>query len=266
MFTGPGQPPRSRVVFGGVYDSNCAVHGLCGPSLCWLAGDHHLVLPAGGDGGSLCPGGEAPVSALATLGDFTFLAGEPREELVRFLPPSRRPDYHILVPQNEGWARCIAGVYPQARRVTRYATEKTGMLFDRTRLARLAARLSPSDQLCPVNTTLYQRCLASPWSRDLVAQFPTPAVFARRGLGMAVLRRGDWWPGLPPIPGIGGASRWRWTPTLPAGARDWPRLPQRRSSWPAWTGALPQLGCPHQAVPGPGGKIRLPIQPCLSGL
>ena len=136
------------------------------------------------------PVGEAPVSALATLGDFTFLAGEPREELVRFLPPNRRPDYHILVPQNEGWARCIAGVYPQARRVTRYATEKTGMLFDRTRLARLAARLSPSDQLCPVNATLYQRCLASPWSRDLVAQFPTPAVFARRGLGMAVLRRG----------------------------------------------------------------------------
>ena len=68
------------------------------------------------------PVGEAPVSALATLGDFTFLAGEPREELVRFLPPSRRPDYHILVPQNEGWARCIAGVYPQARRVTRYST------------------------------------------------------------------------------------------------------------------------------------------------
>ena len=136
------------------------------------------------------PVGEAPVSALATLGDFTFLAGEPREELVRFLPSNRRPDYHILVPQNEGWARCIAGVYPQARRVTRYATEKTGMLFDRTRLARLAARLSPSDQLCPVNATLYQRCLASPWSRDLVAQFPTSAVFARRGLGMAVLRRG----------------------------------------------------------------------------
>ena len=136
------------------------------------------------------PVGEAPVSARATLGDFTFLAGEPREELVRFLPPNRRPDYHILVPQNEGWARCIAGVYPQAHRVTRYATEKTGMLFDRTRLARLAARLSPSDQLCPVNATLYQRCLASPWSRDLVAQFPTSAVFARRGLGMAVLRRG----------------------------------------------------------------------------
>ena len=54
------------------------------------------------------PVGEDPVSALATLGDFTFLAGEPREELVRFLPQNRRPDYHILVPQN-GWARCIAG-------------------------------------------------------------------------------------------------------------------------------------------------------------
>lgn len=200
------------------------------------------------------PVGEAPVSALATLGDFTFLAGEPREELVRFLPPSRRPDYHILVPQNEGWARCIAGVYPQARRVTRYATEKTGMLFDRTRLARLAARLSPSDQLCPVNTTLYQRCLASPWSRDLVAQFPTPAVFARRGLGMAVLRRGRLVAGAASYSRYRGASRWRWTPTPPAGARDWPRLPQRRSSWPAWTGGSTPVGMPTPGSPWPWRK------------
>ena len=197
------------------------------------------------------PVGEAPVSALATLGDFTFLAGEPREELVRFLPPSRRPDYHILVPQNEGWARCIAGVYPQARRVTRYATEKTGMLFDRTRLARLAARLSPSDQLCPVNTTLYQRCLASPWSRDLVAQFPTPAVFARRGLGMAVLRRGRL------VAGAATYSRYRGgieveVDTHPA--RDWPRLPQRRSSWPAWTGGSTPVGMPTPGSPWPWRK------------
>ena len=167
------------------------------------------------------------------MGEVYAPVGEAREELVRFLPPNRRPDYHILVPQNEGWARCIAGVYPQARRVTRYATEKTGMLFDRTRLARLAARLSPSDQLCPVNTTLYQRCLASPWSRDLVAQFPTPA---------------------PPIPGIGGASRWRWTPTLPARARDWPRLPQRRSYWPAWTGGSTPVGMPTPGSPWPWRK------------
>ena len=209
------------------------------------------------------PVGEAPVSALATLGDFTFLAGEPREELVRFLPPSRRPDYHILVPQNEGWARCIAGVYPQARRVTRYATEKTGMLFDRTRLARLAARLSPSDQLCPVNTTLYQRCLASPWSRDLVAQFPTPAVFARRGLGMAVLRRGRL------VAGAASYSRYRGggghPPCLPGPGIGHGCLSGAPPGLPG-PGALPQLGCPHQAVPGPGGKIRLPIQPCLSGL
>lgn len=151
--------------------------------------------------------------------------------------------------------------------MTRYATEKTGMLFDRTRLARLAARLSPSDQLCPVNTTLYQRCLASPWSRDLVAQFPTPAVFARRGLGMAVLRRGRL------VAGAASYSRYRGgieveVDTHPA----WPGpgighgcLSGAPPGLPG-PGALPQLGCPHQAVPGPGGKIRLPIQPCLSGL
>ncbi len=74
LFTGPGQPPRSRVVFGGVYDSNCAVHGLCGPSLCWLAGDHHLVLPAGGDGGSLCPGGGGPRLGPGHVGGF-YLSG-----------------------------------------------------------------------------------------------------------------------------------------------------------------------------------------------
>lgn len=59
------------------------------------------------------PVGEAPVSALATLGDFTFLAGEPREELVRFLPPNRRPDYHILVPRTRDGPGALPGCTPR---------------------------------------------------------------------------------------------------------------------------------------------------------
>lgn len=159
------------------------------------------------------------------------------------------------------------GVYPQARRVTRYATEKTGMLFDRTRLARLAARLSPSDQLCPVNTTLYQRCLASPWSRDLVAQFPTPAVFARRGLGMSVLRRGRL------VAGAASYSRYRGgieveVDTHPACRGQGLATAASaalllacldRGLYPSWDAHTRQ----SLAL---AGKIRLPIQPCLSGL
>ena len=70
------------------------------------------------------PAGEPLRAALAVLGDFTFLAGEPRADLAAFTPPECRRDYRLLLPQSEGWARCIQKVYgPRARRITRYATK-----------------------------------------------------------------------------------------------------------------------------------------------
>ena len=55
----------------------------------------------------------------------------------------------------------------------------------------LAGRLLPGDALRPIQGQLYHRCLADPWSRDLVAQFPTEGDYARLGLGVAVVRQGE---------------------------------------------------------------------------
>lgn len=138
------------------------------------------------------PAGEPLRAALAVLGDFTFLAGEPRADLAAFAPPECRRGYRLLLPQSEGWARCIQEVYgPRARRITRYATKKDPAAFHRAHLTRLAGRLLPGDALRPIQGQLYHRCLADPWSRDLVAQFPTEGDYARLGLGVAVVRQGE---------------------------------------------------------------------------
>ena len=136
------------------------------------------------------PAGEKG-SALASLGDFTFLAGVPRWDLAAFLPPAFRGKSRILVPCGEGWHQCIQTVWgARARPFTRYATKAPPTGFDRAHLACLADGLGPGDVLCPIDGALYAQCLANSWSRDLVSQFPTAAAYARLGLGMAVVRQG----------------------------------------------------------------------------
>lgn len=133
------------------------------------------------------PAGERPLTALATLGDFTFLAGQPLEEAAAFAPPDRDPAFHLLVPQNEGWANCIETVYgPRARRITRYATCQAPTGFDRRHLTQLAAGLPPGCRLRPIDEALYYRCRQAFWSRDLVSQFPTPGAYAALALGFGV--------------------------------------------------------------------------------
>ena len=59
------------------------------------------------------PVGEAPVSALATLGDFTFLAGEPREELVRFLPQTAGQTITFWFPRTRDGPGALPGCTPR---------------------------------------------------------------------------------------------------------------------------------------------------------
>ena len=172
------------------------------------------------------PAGEKG-SALASLGDFTFLAGVPRWDLAAFLPPAFRGKSRILVPCGEGWDQCIQTVWgARARPFTRYATKAPPTGFDRAHLACLADGLGPGDVLCPIDGALYAQCLANSWSRDLVSQFPTAAAYARLGLGMRWCARGRWWRGPPPMPDTGRGSRSRWTPAPTAAARAW--LPRPR--------------------------------------
>ncbi len=46
---------------------------------------------------------EDPTSAMALLGDFCFLAGEPDQELVLYAAGRCRTDFVIMVPQDGRW-------------------------------------------------------------------------------------------------------------------------------------------------------------------
>lgn len=142
-------------------------------------------------GGVFTPEGGEPASALASLGDFSFLAGRPDEALLRFRPPWAKGDYRLLLPQAEGWSRLIQETYgPRAHKITRYATKKDPAAFRRARLRQLAHSLPLGYRLEPIGEALYSQCLQAHWSQDLVAQFQPYPAYARRALGMAVTCEG----------------------------------------------------------------------------
>lgn len=131
----------------------------------------------------------APKSAMAVLGDFCFLAGEPDEDLVKDRAAWTKPDFTIMVPQNELWARLIRQCHGEkAKQVTRYAIKKEPGIFDRKKLEKAAASLPEEYTLRLIDEELYYRSLQEDWSRDWVANYENYALYERLGLGVVALR------------------------------------------------------------------------------
>lgn len=65
---------------------------------------------------------EHPQSAITIIGDFTFLAGKPKRELLMF---NNYKNFKIMVPQSQEWEKLICSHFgKQAKPITRYATKK----------------------------------------------------------------------------------------------------------------------------------------------
>lgn len=130
---------------------------------------------------------ECPDSVMAVLGDFAFLAGKPCRELAE----SKRSGFCILVPQNDAWKKIIQACFPgRCRRVTRYAIRKD-TVFDRNRLLALKASLPAGCTLERIDDRLYDKCLESSWSRDLVSVFSSKEAYLQQGLGIAAIENGQ---------------------------------------------------------------------------
>ena len=131
------------------------------------------------------------LSAAAVLGDFTFLAGRPKEELAAFRPEESRSGFRILVPQDASWFKIIEQVYgKRAERTVRYAIKKEPDVFDRKKLFQAVESLPDGYELCLMDGTFYRECLAEGWSRDLVSQYPDYERYSRYGLGAVVRKEG----------------------------------------------------------------------------
>jgi len=128
---------------------------------------------------------DSPVSAMAFVGCFAFLAGEPDRELLTGKPKG----FVIMVPQNDMWSELIEESFPDSRKVTRYAIRKD-TVFDRERLAEMAACLPEGYELKKIDSDIYDLCLENPVTADFVSAFDSKEMYLELGLGMVILKDG----------------------------------------------------------------------------
>ena len=127
---------------------------------------------------------ENPKSAMAHMGDFAFVAGEPYKTLVTDKPFG----WAIMVPQNEEWAKLIESCVPAYRR-TRFAIKKNAM-FDREKLEAMVRALPEGYELRQIDGELYDVCLHDENLEDCVLHFKTKERFLELGRGWTVMKNG----------------------------------------------------------------------------
>ena len=133
-------------------------------------------------------------SALASIGDFCFLAGEPSPELLT------AADAPILVPGSAGWEALIREVLGErAVPFTRYATRREPENFRRDRLIHFTRSLPHGFAIHPIGREIYLTLMEREWAWDLCGCFADASDFLERGLGFVVTQGGG-------LPRAGAAS------------------------------------------------------------
>ena len=126
-----------------------------------------------------------PVSAMAFVGCFAFLAGEPDRDLILGKPDG----FVIMVPQDDRWSELIEACFPDARKVTRYAIRKD-TVFDRERLGKMASGLPEGYELKKIDSDIYDLCVKDPVTADFVSAFGSKEKYLELGRGMVILKDG----------------------------------------------------------------------------
>ncbi|MEY8426522.1 GNAT family N-acetyltransferase [Lachnospiraceae bacterium 46-15] len=135
---------------------------------------------------------EEPVSAMAALGDFCFLAGKCDREFVLYKPEQGRRDFMIMVPQGRDWGDLIEECYGEkAKRVVRYAIKKEPDVFDREALQAAVDGLPDGYTLKMIDEELFWYCREIAWCRDWVLQYEDFAAYQKHGLGAVIVKEGE---------------------------------------------------------------------------
>jgi len=127
----------------------------------------------------------APKAAMAYVGCFAFVAGEPERELVLGVPEG----FTIMTPQNDDWARLIEDCYPDAKKVTRFAIKKDTK-FDEAHLKEIVNGLADGYELRKIDSEIYDMCIVDPVTADFVSSFDTKERYLELGRGMVILKDG----------------------------------------------------------------------------
>ena len=133
-----------------------------------------------------------PLSAMAILGDFCFLAGKPDRDLTLFNPHCQQQDFIIMIPQNSEWERMIEECYGnKARKNERYATKKEPNIFNEENLLRIINTLPKDYDLNMIDEKFFHQCLSNGWSYDLVSQYGDYETYSRLGIGVVIAKNGE---------------------------------------------------------------------------
>lgn len=123
--------------------------------------------------------------ALASIGAFCFLAGEPSLELLT------AADAPILVPGSAGWEALIREVLGErAVPFTRYATRREPENFRQDRLIHFTRSLPHGFAIHPIGREIYFTLMEKEWAWDLCGCFADASDFLERGLGFVVTQGG----------------------------------------------------------------------------
>lgn len=129
---------------------------------------------------------ENPSAAQIVIGDFCFFAGQPNQSLVQ------KAAAPIIIPQNEEWEKLIESVWEhRIEKALRYSIKKESDIFDVKKLTKYTEQLSKGYTLQLFNQQIYQQAIGEKWSKDLCSQFVDYNDYNKRGLGVAVIYKGQ---------------------------------------------------------------------------
>ena len=134
---------------------------------------------------------ENPKSAIITLGDFHFLAGEPNQELLLKIADKK---YSIIICDNREWEIFIEKfMLYKIHEIKRYKM-KNKINFDLDKLSKAVScflnsvEFSKEYSLKMIDEKIFNLCLKEEWSRDLVANFKNYEMYKNLGIGVAILK------------------------------------------------------------------------------
>jgi len=127
-------------------------------------------------------------AAVAAAVDFCFYAGTPNEALLRYWPAECKRELRILVPKDRQWEETIERTFGEkAKRVVRYALQKTSENFNREYLLSLTQQLPQGYSLRHFDQEIYDQIVSDGWGKTLVASYADYAHFEKMGWGVAVM-------------------------------------------------------------------------------
>ena len=132
---------------------------------------------------------ENPKSAIAVLGDFCFLGGVAKKELVQYKPDYYKENFIIMVPQSNEWSVLIKECYGKnAKKITRYAIKKEEHIFHKDKLMAIVNSLPQEYTLRMIDEEIFNFCRLNDWSKSFVAQYSDYEMFKNLGLGVVVMK------------------------------------------------------------------------------